>query len=135
MCLLIKPNEKPMTAKRDMVCYKVVEKWVYADRSFNYITPFYNMVVVMGDTYYTNKGLDKTPLDDEKDAVDEGYHSIRTLREAKIYHNKFLDLPKRYILVKCIIPKGAQYYKGYCPFWGRRYNSYVSDHIKYIEEI
>ncbi len=83
----------------------------------DYITPYRETGVEIGETYKSSL------VKNEDGEVDYGLHSFENLEDAK------RDGGDTY--VKCIIPKGSQYYIGKfgCSI------SYASDTLKYLEII
>jgi hypothetical protein len=82
------------------------------------VTPYRNYPVVIGETYQS----DLVVVDDRGigNEVEVGLHSFKHESDCK----KF-DL----VLVKCIIPKGSEYYEGFF----KDYESYASNQLKYVE--
>ena len=132
MCLIIS-KLRPKIADKDIICYKLVErtkiKGIYKSsfQRFEYvIRQLYtnNIDIRFADRVIRNLCPSYPHL--SKYAVEEGmFHS---------YANKsspILSPLPWWALLKCIIPKGAYYFKGYfddCP-------SYASSQIKILEEI
>lgn len=86
-----------------------------------YVTPYQNSPVMIGKTYKSN--LFK---EDKFDFVNIGLHSFKNLEDAKV------GLSMNYsVLVKCIIPKGSDYYEGIFNYK----KSYASDTLTYVELI
>ena len=128
MCLIIDQLE-PKIADKDIVCYKMVTKsrikgvYISEYRRFKYIT----------EKLYTNNIKIELSYKLIKYKVlfghfiEEGmFHSY----VSHLYPEILRPLPN-HTLLKCIIPKGAYYFKGYfddCP-------SYASSQIKILEEI
>ena len=80
------------------------------------VTPYRNFPVEIGKTYESN-------LIKKDEYVHEGLHSFKNLDDAKKYHNG--------ICVKCIIPKGSEYYEGtFCDM-----DSYASNELTYVKII
>ena len=125
MCLFTY-HLKPKIADNDIICYKIVEKTkikgVYKSKfqRFEYIirqlyTNNINVKFVYKLTYSTFSGY----------AIGEGmFHSYAGY---PIILSPLLNCA----LLKCIIPKGAYYFKGY----SGNYSSYASSQIKIVEEI
>jgi hypothetical protein len=124
MCLKLTKFSKLHTAKEDIVAYKIIRENIF--EKGNYLTCYMGSPVEIGKTYFS-----KLVINNE-DATfivecEEGLHSFKTLKGLKkTAKHIYLPLP-----VKCIIPKGAHYYKGY--FNGK--SSYASDALTYIELI
>lgn len=112
MCLEIKHNAKKMTARKDIVVYKILLKW----RDGTLRTPFRNCVINIGEQK-------ESYLLKEENEITIGLHSFKS-------YNLISDKDGHWGRVaKCIIPKGSKYYVG--KFDGRI--SYASDKIKYIK--
>ena len=133
MCLDIN-HLKPKIADKDVVCYKLVKrtkiKGIYKSsfQGFEYIIRqlytnnldirFVNKIIKNLCPSYPHSGIY---------AVEEGmFHSY----ENHLYPVILSPLPNC-ALLKCIIPKGAYYYKGYFD----DSPSYASSQIKILEEI
>lgn len=101
MCLVIKnsrwdgDNHTPLIAKRNIICYKRLRK---VDKEL--YTPYRQRIVKLGDVmiaaYFTFDGNE----------VNRGIHAYTNKRYA--YSRTWSDE----ILVKCIIPKGTEYFPG-----------------------
>jgi len=81
-----------------------------------YVTPYQREVVEIGKTYISD-------LDTETNNIEIGLHSF--------VHFNNLPARNENVFVKCIIPKGSQYYKGKFDFD----DSYASDKLTYVEII
>lgn len=142
MCLIIRKNAKAKTAKKDIVCYKVLVKWInpFLTREFIEIfeTPFFKMPVHIGDEYgdVNLKTSICNVFPREEWGVDDGYHSLETFEDAADYVSRLMCCNRQnYVIVKCIIPKGTKYYQGKNYFRGHIFKGYASDRIKYMEEV
>lgn len=134
MCLHIELDTKVKIANKDIVCYKVVEKIKnYKTTSSDYLfTPYRKMEVKIGEEY-------ETYLRSYYLEVNEGFHSFVSLKDA-IAEKKYWKywVTHEYEIVKCIIPKGAEYYKGRFTMDIGSYDevyyadSYASNKIKYV---
>jgi hypothetical protein len=121
MCLSKVTTDEPQIAKRNITVYKVLIK-----RKGRYLTLWRECPVQIGKTY-TSK-LVKRMINDHFDSsnwgigIEEGLHSYR-------YYKAIKD--SCCIKVKCIIPKGSQYYVGtFC-----EYVSIASDKLTYVKII
>ena len=85
---------------------------------FVYKTIYQNFTVKIGETYTSS-------LERIDDTVHEGLHSYANIRDTR--HTRIGDE----VIAKCIIPKGASYYKG--TFDGN--TAYASDTLTYVELI
>ena len=115
MCFYIDNNNRKRLAKRDITCYKKLKNDLRPECDYNYAFK-YKLNTLFNDS----KEIDILEITDgsfEDDIINKGFHS---------YIKKPYDLYNLYsITVKCIIPKGAYYYKNK--------TEYVSDKIKIIE--
>lgn len=93
---------------------------VYECDTHMYSTPFQDALVEIGKTYKSN-------LTKRRSEVNEGLHSFKLLSELKNY----LGTRRTCVIVKCIIPKGSNYYVG--KFYDCE--SYASDTLEYNELI
>ena len=127
MCLVINQLE-PKIADKDIICYKVVKrteiKGVYLSeyQSFEYIIRrLYTNNINYAFASKVVKSIMKTPY------INGGmFHSYAS----HLYPVILSPLP-HCALLKCIIPKGAYYYKGYY----KGLTSYASSLIKILEEV
>lgn len=95
-----------------------------SDDIFNttYKTPFQSFPVIIGNTYESCLVL-------EYREINEGLHSF-------VHKEDCIICSKPYnVVVKCIIPKGASYYKGTFSQGFLERENYVSDKITYVEII
>lgn len=133
MCLLLEYLE-PKVADKDIVCYKLVKrtkiKGVYKSlfQRFEYIIS--QLYTNNFDINLVNRIIKKLrpsyPYYIDAYTIDKGmFHSYTNYMPFKLF-----TLPDESIL-KCIIPKGAYYYKGYF----RHFTSYASSQIKILKEI
>ena len=126
MCLVINHLE-PKIADKDIICYKLVKrtkiKGIYKSsfQGFEYIIR--QLYTNYFDIKYADMFIKRRY---NLFAIEEGmFHSYAS----NVY---FILKPLQYCtLLKCIIPKGAYYFKGY---YGN-YPSYASSQIKILEEI
>ena len=131
MCLKVRKNAKVKTAEKDIVCYKVVEKGAKS----GYVTPFFNMPISIGEEY-GDVSLEKKDNIYNEIVVEEGYHSLKTFEDAANY-TAMLTLVHQvsFTIVKCVIPKGAKYYDGMTPMFGKLHDGYASDKIRYTDVV
>jgi hypothetical protein len=83
------------------------------------LTPFQDVEIEIGETY-------KSKLIKYGSSIEEGIHSFENLEDAK----RLSSFDEDRIVVKCIIPKGSEYYVGE---YNNGYISYASDTLKYVE--
>lgn len=120
MCLDVTDKTR-YTATEDIVVYKEVYTIKTLLNTFR--TIYQHSTVVLGETYTSNLILVKD--------YDERYYDLEYV---EIGLHSYKDMPRRstyYKLIKCIIPKGAEYYVG--KFDGD--DSYASTELKYLEVI
>ena len=108
MCLRI-VNETLKTANKDIECYKVLER-----KSGRLYSPYQDHKYYLGKSNpdvslkITVKGkffIEKT--------VHKGYHSFSYYKDAvKEIEDWGIENVGAYVVVRCIIPKGAMYYSG-----------------------
>lgn len=131
MCLFknlkIHPNFRPLRAKSDIVCFKVLIKT--SDNRF--ITPV-QRVEISPDCLYHKQPLKafilsyfrffKYHILGKRGIVTDGFiHTHETL-------NLSIYSPEYYTIFKCIIPKGTWYYRGLS-------NQYASRKIIFLEQL
>lgn len=135
MCL-ITDWDKSRIAEEDITCYK----W-YGMSNSAYISPYQGKPIPSFDTkVYSDLSEPKIINDFDKCIyelfyvlipgryrVEKGFHSFVNSIDAKLYSYKGRDS----IVVSCIIPKGAKYYKGFF----ENCESYCSDSIILKKEI
>ena len=120
---------KPKIADKDIICYKLVKrtkiKGIYKSsfQGFEYVIR----------QLYTNNIKIKFSYKFIKDGSFFGYFIEEGMFHSYVSHlyPVILSPLPNHTLLKCIIPKGAYYFKGYfddCP-------SYASSQIKILEEI
>ena len=115
MCLDLLPSATNVRiAEEDIICYKRVLIMSEENESDSFRTPYYGMIIKIGKTY--NSDLHYI---DNDNIVTRGLHSFAVLSDA--FNNGY-----GYI-VRCIIPKGAEYYTG---MFGDA-QAYASDMLKY----
>ena len=122
MCLELKKYSKPKIAKKDIICYKALLK--LDDGILR--TPYQNSPIKIGEIYQSN-------IINKNCKIEIGIHSFENIEDILRWVNRcYLSIYlERLLKVKCIIPKGAKYYKGMF----LEFNSYASNELKYIEII
>ena len=117
MCLITKQKLSNI-AKEDVICYKIITTDI---ENGNYVSFYFSEMKWELNKVYCSI------LDRRRDNVLEGFHSYANYQDAlKILEQ---DMPLGCILVKCIIPKGAHYYKGK----QQDSDGYASNQIKMTE--
>lgn len=133
MCLVVSSDRlRPKVAKEDLVCYKILE--VFSDGDLR--SPFRYIRVHLGEQMESE--LDEKPNGSE---VRYGLHTLCDKEEAvgllKTYRDVFMC---QFVLVRCVIPKGAKYYKGkylssYFNVMGGELKSACSDKLVYDNQV
>jgi len=115
-----------MTAKRNIVVYKIIRPV-----GNYYETPYQYIKIEIPSCLETK--LEKPKMGPTYGIgdliIEKGFHSCKFVKDL-IQLSREYDWVKECILVKCIIPKGAQYYIG---FDDSKRVSYASDKLNYIE--
>ena len=88
---------------------------ICSTESFSFLTPYQLAIVKLGKTYTS------ALLRELDTAIEIGLHSFANYEDAKNNGSG--------VVVKCIIPKGAEYYEGTFD----RSKSYASNRLKYVE--
>ena len=112
MCLRLTSYEKKI-ADEDIECYKVLK--VCGGLMFS---PFQMFDYMIGKLYETKLG------EIEEGDIYEGFHSCTSIYGARRYQTNNVEH-----IFKCIIPKGAEYYKGRSTICGHSIEGYVSNKI------
>lgn len=146
MCIyLTKKNSTPKVARKDIVCYKLVEDiHAYGRYSKVAYTPFMGVCVTLGETYdafgqRTIHEFDEfdTPHGCYTHYFSEGaIHTFKTLDGVEKFCNEYnhtYGIGCDCKVVKCIIRKGTEYFSGV--FEGTRIPCYASSSLTYTEEI
>lgn len=116
MCLFTRDKTSSI-AECDIECYKVYKFTIRR----KYISPY------QGAKMPTIGEVAITELDESGIIVEKGFHSFASLNSAKAFKGD-----RRYLTIfKCVIPKGAKYYKGFFV----NDVSYCSDMIIIKEEV
>lgn len=103
MCLITN-NTRKYIAEKDIVCYKIVNI-----RDTEIISYWYGFPYELNKKY-TIQVLRPIFMKNDDIRIEEGFHSYRNLDIAKgyVYCSMLNLLPE--IIVKCIVPKGSEYY-------------------------
>lgn len=103
MCLITN-NLHKYIAEKDIVCYKIVNL-----RDNKIISYWYDFIYELNKKY-TIPVLQPIFRKNGNIRIEKGFHSYRNLYIAKYYicYDMFNLLPE--IIVKCIVPKGSEYY-------------------------
>lgn len=105
---------KPLIAEEDITCYKVMIR----DGNGQLKSLVKYFPYELNKTYHSEIGLDNSltisSVVVKKDYVintaEIGFHSYRDIKNATL---DYIEYGKPKVMVKCIIPKGSTYYKGY----------------------
>ena len=111
MCMYIKNQDiKPLIAEEDITCYKVMIR----EDNGQLISMVKDFPYELNKTYHSEIGLRNftTLLKGYIiSTVEEGFHSYKDIKNATLDYVCYLSGGT--VMVKCIIPKGSIYYKGY----------------------
>ena len=136
MCLYT-TDPKIHIAKENIICYKILikerKKWIY--RIFHkstYRAPFY-----MYHTYRLKElnDLGRSLIVYTDYEVHSGFHSFVDIQDAKCMLDKWSETQRGWTIVKCIIPKGAEFVKGTIYKSPISPASYVSHQIICLKEV
>lgn len=144
MCLYVKEeNTKLITAEKDITCYKILRKWKTRYGEVRYKTPFFFCNVELGERVvaegYKEFGHKSIPFKKHFTHIATGgfIHTFASMQGVNAFFNKWKEAysfyMSEYVVVKCHIPKGAQYYKGIFEATGLA--SYASTELVYGKEI
>jgi len=142
MCLYV-TSKKVRVAKEDMVCYKILDrkkerkKWIFRIfRKPTYRAPFYfNYIYQLKKLNDLGKFLYVAISPEELcGVVHEGFHSFVDIQDAKRMLSEWYETHVG-VIVKCIIPKGAEYVKGTIYKSQNSPACYVSNQIICVKEV
>ena len=141
MCLILYKNHrisKKEIAKEDIECYKVLEKYKFLGKFTRYKTIVIFFKIKLGKQYSSKFEFGSETYFDKylrcfskRRTIEKGLHSFAKLKDAKAFCKDQFNLSLNHVIVKCYIPKGAEYYKGIF----NEYEAYVSNKLKYTTEI
>ena len=143
MCLYVKKeNAKLITAEKDITCYKILRKSKDRFGIVSYNTPFYGFRIELGERevaagYQNFHHRESAYLKRYTYVASGGFiHTFSSMQGIKSFLKNWRIDYAMYIdnivVVKCHIPKGAQYYKGV--FEGTGLASYASTELVYGKE-
>lgn len=149
MCLYVKEENATLTtAKKDITCYKILRKSSNQFSGSNqfgevcYKTPFFYCNVKLGERVvaegYQEFGRRSFPFKKDFTHVANGgfIHTFASMQGIKSFFKNWKEEYSfglyDYVVVKCHIPKGAQYYKGIFEATGLA--SYASTELVYGKE-
>lgn len=141
MCLYSKNN--PRIAKRNIVCYKVLRKWLTTSSCSKYIDSETIVTPVTLDTVIVKTGGSfKATGTELKQKATSGYaysrgfiHTFKNVSDALEFSEickEKSDSVSSFIIYYCIIPKNTKYIKGKDE---HNYESYASKKIVFKKEI
>lgn len=144
----------PLVAEEDIICYKVLEVKTEETGVKLYHAPYYPYTYGKNEVY-TEKAFDKTQIyyNERKRTwdqwelrgcitVDYGFHTFHSMEVAiteymywmRLSRNRFRFRNRNYCIMKCIIPKGSRYYRGFTVQTEKGDQvGYCSESIKLIE--
>ena len=119
MCLYTL-EKKPQTARKNITCYKVIQKNMRSLFCFEFVWEFGKVHETTMDTV---KG----------EAVEKAFHSFCSLEDTA---REYSHSNKPCMVVECTIPKGAQYYSGSQPRGeGYASNKLIVNRVVDIKEV
>lgn len=128
MCLILDKDSIKTVSYTEIVVYKVVERIrtrITEQSGTFYRSSFYRFDYEKG-VVYSGELRQTASLYTHKRVVEQGFHSYARLEDAKY------DMYPWNVVVKCIIPAGAEFYKG-CGTDGTP--QYASNKIVIKEEV
>lgn len=134
MCLILEKDSVKTIAHTDIVVYKVVVKverrtiqsiFGFIQSEIFYRSPYYSFDYEKGVTYASALMKSTSPYSGNQ-TIEQGFHSYERLEDAR------LALAGNIVVVKCIIPAGAKFYKGHGIDFTQQY---ASDKIIIKEEV
>lgn len=125
MCLAIYNNQVEV-AEEDITCYKFLRLSSQCGIPGETLTsPYQSFEYELGKEYSSNLQVHTFEYDDDEEDedgcerfVEEGFHAIvceklaHGIVNARNKSNVRWNRPHSYVVVECVIPKGASYYKG-----------------------
>lgn len=140
MCLTLTEKSEIKVAEEDIVCYKVVRRLCsgfYRSEYYGYLyetgildkSAFGNITITTRPciTTYRSANFNQQVIAGYEQVVERGFHSFTCKEDAYKYRYSAVS----YVVVKCIIPKGANYIEGMCS----EYPNYVSNKIICLGEV
>lgn len=133
MCLCLRGN-RGVIAEADIVCYKVVKDGdiskLTAETENIFYTYYQGFPVEMGKEF-------DSLLIIKNNRIDIGLHSFAILEDAKefLMRKALAWSDKNLYIVKCIIPKGSKYCDGFFVSYTKKFESFASDTLRYVEII
>lgn len=121
MCLTVDTElygSKPMIAKKDITCYKILYRANANDSSGTwYKTPWYNFVMRLNIPYKEHGDFDievSNSVEGRFFVNGGGFHSFVYEEDARTYINShsYNMWWGSLVIAECVIPKGSEYYTG-----------------------
>ena len=144
MCLTLTEKSEIKVAEEDIICYKVVRRLcsgVYRSEYYGYLyetgildkSAFGDITITTRPciTTYRSINFNYQDITGYEQVVERGFHSFTCKEDAYKYAERYRYSAVSYVVVKCIIPKGANYIEG---IYGE-YPNYVSNKIICLGEI
>lgn len=140
MCLYVK-DYNPKVAKKDIVCYKLLRENIeYPSETKRYYTPFQDLKIILGQEVKAKGGLQKGTRKIFEWSSNREYrkliysgviHTFKTFKDVEDFMLKFASQydAKNAVVVRCVIPKGTEYYEGIFESTGLK--SYASKKLIY----
>ena len=130
MCLKVGLEDKPKIAKSDIICYKLVRKPANTDKYF--YTVYRDSKVSVGKKYKSRISFHNNYY---HKFIDRGLHTITNLKDVKkLKTAEYKTYNYDFVIIKCIIPKGSNYFVGRFVKHDR-FRSYASNCLYYQEII
>ena len=145
MCLYTH-NMIANVAEKDIICYKIMKTAVYSGLKTDglFFSPYMNMGWEIGNEYdHDGANFEDLPLNYEHRTKlykwENGFfHTFKSLTGA-IYHTHWVNEHNTFgvpcVVMKCVIPKGTEYYEGDGAFNCYREDGYASRNIKTVEVV
>ena len=105
MCLWTK-NAVKKIADKDIVCYKVICKV-----GNDYLTIYQRTPIELGKTYTDNELIHMGKGNDVYYIGQGVYHTFKKYKDAVVFLREHFLFTNR-VIVRCVIPKGTEYYEG-----------------------
>ena len=115
----------PVIAEHDIRCYKMVMR-TRGMRRGKYLSWFRDFEYKLGEEYHEPKFETAAILDPDfgEGNINYGFHSYADESFACRQEDKFSHA----VIIRCVIPKGARYYKS--SYSDERYMQYCSDRLR-----
>ena len=141
MCLYTH-NMIANVADEDIVCYKIMKTSL--DEEKGYFSPYMDTMWEIGKEYnHDSLNYEELPLHYGRSSGEYAfsvgyYHSFKNITDA-IAHTNLANHRMTFgsicVVMKCVIPKGTEYYEGDGAFNCYREDGYASRNIKTVEVV